>query len=72
MLLARMDKSIEKLASGEMINRAGVDASGLAVSEKIEDPRITGLILAENTHRKGLHSYRWQRGFFTANDIMSV
>ncbi len=31
---SRSDKSIEKLASGEMINRAGDDASGLAVSEK--------------------------------------
>ncbi|HOS41831.1 MAG TPA: flagellin, partial [Spirochaetota bacterium] len=31
----RLDKAIEKLASGEAINRAGDDASGLAVSEKM-------------------------------------
>jgi flagellin-like hook-associated protein FlgL len=31
---ARLDKSIEKLASGEMINRAGDDASGLAVQKR--------------------------------------
>ena len=32
----RLDKSIEKLASGELINRAGDDAAGLAISEGLK------------------------------------
>ncbi|HPA73001.1 MAG TPA: flagellin [Spirochaetota bacterium] len=42
----RLDKSIEKLASGETINRAGDDASGLAVSEKMRT-QMLGLVQAE-------------------------
>ncbi|MCA1951328.1 MAG: flagellin, partial [Treponema sp.] len=37
-----MDKSMEKLSSGMRINRAGDDASGLAVSEKMRS-QIRGL-----------------------------
>jgi flagellin len=39
---ATLDKSIEKLSSGMRINRAGDDASGLAVSEKMRS-QIRGL-----------------------------
>ena len=49
----RMDKSIEKLASGEAINRAGDDASGLAVSEKMRT-QILGLVQAEKNTQNGL------------------
>ena len=38
----RSQKSMEKLSSGEKINRAGDDASGLAVSEKMRS-QIRGL-----------------------------
>jgi flagellin len=37
-----LNKDIEKLSSGEKINRAGDDASGLAVSEKLRS-QIRGL-----------------------------
>lgn len=48
-----LDKSIEKLASGEAINRAGDDASGLAVSEKMRT-QINGLVQAEKNAESGL------------------
>jgi flagellin len=49
----RIDKSIERLASGEYINRAGDDASGLAVSEKMRT-QINGLVQAEKNAENGL------------------
>jgi flagellin len=49
----KLDKSIEKLASGEAINRAGDDASGLAVSEKMRT-QINGLFQAERNAQNGL------------------
>ena len=39
---ASLQSSMEKLSSGEKINRAGNDASGLAVSEKMRS-QIRGL-----------------------------
>jgi len=49
----RLDKSLEKLSSGEQINRAGDDASGLAVSEKMRT-QIGGLMQAEKNALNGL------------------
>jgi len=49
----RLDREIEKLASGEEINRAGDDASGLAVSEKMRT-QINGLVQAEKNAQNGL------------------
>jgi len=49
----RLDKSFEKLTSGETINRAGDDASGLAVSEKMRS-QINGLLQAERNAQNGL------------------
>jgi len=49
----KLDKSVEKLASGETINRAGDDASGLAVSEKMRT-QIHGLFQAERNAQDGL------------------
>ena len=37
-----LQKNMEKLSSGEKINRAGDDASGLAVSEKMRS-QVRGL-----------------------------
>ena len=59
----RLDKSIEKLASGEEINRAGDDASGLAVSEKMRT-QIRGLIQAEKNAQNGLSFIQVAEGSF--------
>jgi flagellin len=47
-----MDKNMEKLSSGMRINRAGDDASGLAVSEKMRS-QIRGLNRAEKNAQDG-------------------
>ena len=41
-----MDKTLEKLASGQRINRAGDDAAGLAISENLK-AQMRGLSQAE-------------------------
>jgi flagellin len=67
---ARMDKSIEKLASGEAINRAGDDASGLAVSERMRT-QVRGLMQAEKNAQNGLSFIQVAEGSFQQlNDIM--
>ena len=67
---ARLDKSIEKLASGEAINRAGDDASGLAVSEKMRT-QINGLIQAEKNAQNGISFIQVAEGSFQqVNDIL--
>ena len=55
-------KSMEKLSSGMRINRAGDDASGLAVSEKMR-AQIRGLNQA-STHRMVFLSFRQQKDFY--------
>lgn len=66
----RIDKSIEKLASGEAINRAGDDASGLAVSEKMRT-QINGLIQAEKNAQNGLSFIQVAEGSFQqVNDML--
>jgi len=66
----RMDKSIEKLASGEVINRAGDDASGLAVSEKMRT-QINGLVQAEKNAQNGLSFIQVAEGSFQqVNDML--
>ena len=45
-----INKDMEKLSSGERINRAGDDASGLAVSEKMRS-QIRGLNRASQNAR---------------------
>jgi len=59
----RMDKEIEKLASGDAINRAGDDASGLAVSEKMRT-QISGLIQAEKNSQNGISFIQVAEGSF--------
>ena len=66
----RLDKSIEKLASGEVINRAGDDASGLAVSEKMRT-QINGLVQAEKNAQNGLSFIQVAEGSFQqVNDML--
>jgi len=53
LMTSQMDKSIERLASGQQINRSGDDASGLAVSEKMRT-QINGLSQAERNAQNGI------------------
>ena len=48
-----LNKDMEKLSSGERINRAGDDASGLAVSEKMRS-QIRGLNRASQNAQNGI------------------
>lgn len=48
-----LDKTIEKLASGSRINRAGDDAAGLAISENLK-AQIRGLGQAERNAQDGV------------------
>jgi len=67
---SRMDKSIERLASGQQINRAGDDASGLAVSEKMRT-QINGLFQAGRNAENGLSFIQVAEGSLQQiNDIL--
>ena len=48
-----MNKSLEKLSSGQRINRAGDDAAGLAISENLK-AQIKGLGQAERNAEDGI------------------
>ena len=48
-----MDKTLEKLASGQRINRAGDDAAGLAISENLK-AQMRGLSQAERNAQDGV------------------
>jgi len=55
-------KSMEKLSSGERINRAADDASGLAVSEKMRG-QVRGLNQAERNIRNGVSFIQTTEGY---------
>lgn len=57
-----MDKSIEKLSSGMRINRAGDDASGLAVSEKMRT-QVSGLYRANQNVQDGISLIQTAEGY---------
>jgi len=57
-----VDKSMEKLSSGERINKAGDDASGLAVSEKMRT-QINGLRQAERNTEDGMSFVQTAEGY---------
>ena len=57
---ANLQKNMEKLSSGEQINRAGDDASGLAVSEKMRS-QIRGLNQASRNNRYSSKNSRISR-----------
>jgi flagellin len=59
---ADVAKSIEKLSSGMRINRAGDDASGLAVSEKMRS-QIRGLNQAERNINNGVSFIQATEGY---------
>ena len=57
-----VDKDMEKLSSGMRINRAGDDASGLAVSEKMR-AQIQGLRRAEMNAEDGMSFIQTTEGY---------
>ena len=65
-----LNKDMEKLSSGERINRAGDDASGLAVSEKMRS-QIRGLNQASTNAQNGISFIQTTEGFLQeTTDIM--
>lgn len=59
---AMLDKNMEKLSSGMRINRAGDDASGLAVSEKMRS-QIRGLNQALRNTQDGVSFIQTSEGY---------
>lgn len=65
-----LTKNIEKLSSGERINRAGDDASGLAVSEKMRS-QIRGLNQASRNIQNGVSFIQTTEGYLSeTTDIL--
>ena len=65
-----VNKNIEKLSSGLRINRAGDDASGLAVSEKMR-AQIKGLEQASRNAENGISFIQTSEGYLQeAQDIL--
>ncbi len=65
-----LDKSLEKLSSGSRITRAGDDASGLAVSEKMRS-QIRGLRQASTNASNGISFIQTTEGYLQeSQDIM--
>jgi flagellin len=64
------DKDMEKLSSGLRINRAGDDASGLAVSEKMRS-QIRGLRMASMNAQNGISFIQTAEGYLQeSQDIL--
>ncbi|MCG6153082.1 flagellin [Leptospira bandrabouensis] len=65
-----VSKNMEKLSSGMRINRAGDDASGLAVSEKMRT-QVNGLRQAERNTEDGMSLIQTTEGYLQeSNDII--
>jgi flagellin len=64
-----IDKDMEKLSSGMRINRAGDDASGLAVSEKMRS-QIRGLRRAEKNAQDGISFIQTTEGYLQETQDM--
>ncbi|WP_455382406.1 flagellin N-terminal helical domain-containing protein [Salinispira pacifica] len=62
-----LNKDIEKLSSGQRINRAGDDASGLAVSEKMR-AQIRGLNRAEMNAADGISLIQTAEGYLQESE----
>ena len=61
---SQVSKSLEKLSSGYKINRAGDDASGLAISEKMK-AQIKGLETASTNSQDGISLVQTAEGALT-------
>ncbi|MDR0761159.1 MAG: flagellin [Treponema sp.] len=62
-----VDKNMEKLSSGLRINRAGDDASGLAVSEKMRS-QIRGLNQASQNAQNGISFIQTAEGYIEESE----
>jgi flagellin len=62
-----LDKNMEKLSSGMRINRAGDDASGLAVSEKLRS-QIRGLNQASTNAQNGISFIQTTEGYLQESE----
>ncbi len=62
--VSAVNKNLEKLSSGYKINRAGDDAAGLAISEKMRI-QITGLEQAQNNAKSGINLVQTAEGAMT-------
>ena len=62
--VSAMKKNLEKLSSGYKINRAGDDAAGLAISEKMR-AQITGLETAQKNAKDGISLVQTAEGAMT-------
>ena len=61
---ASINKNLEKLSSGYKINRAGDNAAGLAISEKMR-AQITGLDVAQKNAKDGISLVQTAEGALT-------
>ncbi len=61
------DKAMDKLSSGQRITRAGDDASGLAVSEKMRS-QIRGLKMAETNAQNGISFIQTTEGYLQESE----
>jgi flagellin len=57
----RLNKTMEKLSSGQRINRAGDDAAGLAISEKMRG-QVKGLAMATKNAQDGISMIQTAEG----------
>lgn len=64
-----LDKSLERLSSGYRINRAGDDAAGLAISEKL-NAKVRGLIQAERNANDGISLIQVAEG--ALNEVQNI
>jgi flagellin len=62
-----LEKNMEKLSSGQRINRAGDDASGLAVSEKLRS-QIRGLNMASFNASNGISFIQVSEGYLQESE----
>ena len=66
---SKLNKSLEKLSSGYSINRAGDDAAGLAVSEKMRS-QIAGMTQAVKNAQDGISMIQTFEGALTETDAI--
>src|SRR5688572_33161951 len=64
-----LDKSLERLSSGYRINRAGDDAAGLAISEKLR-AKVSGLVQAQRNASDGISLVQVAEGGL--NEIQNI
>ncbi len=62
--VSKVSKNLEKLSTGYKINRAGDDAAGLAISEKMRI-QITGLEKAQDNAKAGINLVQTAEGALT-------